>query len=110
VSNLVENAWRYTDEGGAVTLSCVKRGDRAEIIVADNGRGIPIESQKKIFERFYRVDRSRSRMSGGVGLGLSIVKAIVEKHGGSVAVESSAGGSSFTLSLPREPALKQKWS
>jgi signal transduction histidine kinase len=110
VSNLVENAWRYTDEGGAVTLSCVKRGEKAEIIVADNGRGIPSESQKKIFERFYRVDRSRSRMSGGVGLGLSIVKAIVEKHGGSVAVESSAGGSSFTLSLPREPALKQKWS
>lgn len=110
VSNLVENAWRYTDQGGAVTLSCVKRGERAEIIVADNGRGIPTESQKKIFERFYRVDRSRSRMSGGVGLGLSIVKAIVEKHGGSVAVESSASGSSFTLSLPREPALKQKWS
>lgn len=110
VSNLVENAWRYTDEGGAVALSCVKRGEKAEIIVADNGRGIPSESQKKIFERFYRVDRSRSRMSGGVGLGLPIVKAIVEKHGGSVAVESSAGGSSFTLSLPREPALKQKWS
>lgn len=110
VSNLVENAWRFTDEGGAVTLSCVRRGERAEIIVADNGRGIPIESQKKIFERFYRVDRSRSRMSGGVGLGLSIVKAIVEKHGGSVAVESSTSGSSFTLSLPREPVLKQKWS
>jgi len=108
VSNLVENAWRYTEAGGSVTLSCLKRGDKAEISVADNGPGIPSESLKKIFERFYRVDRSRSRMSGGVGLGLSIVKAIVEKHGGTVAVESSSHGSTFTLTLPREPAIKPK--
>lgn len=101
VSNLVDNAWRYT-ESGAVTLSCHKRADFADIVVADTGPGIPPESQAKIFDRFYRVDKSRSRTSGGVGLGLAIVKAIAEIHGGTVTLESGPGGSKFTISLPRE--------
>lgn len=102
ISNLVENAWRYT-ESGSVRVGCHRRGDKVEVVVADTGIGVPSESRQKIFERFYRVDRSRSRQSGGVGLGLSIVKAIAEKHGGSVALESHGQGSTFILTLPREP-------
>jgi signal transduction histidine kinase len=104
VRNLLENAIRYTPDGGSVTLETSKRGSQAEIRVTDNGIGIPLESQGRVFERFYRVDRARSRDRGGTGLGLAIVKHVAEMHGGRVTVESELGtGSTFTASLPAAP-------
>ena len=102
LNNLVENALRYTDAGGAVELA-VSTSTPAElqISVSDNGIGIPAESLPLIFNRFYRVDKSRSRNSGGSGLGLSIVKAIAESHRGTVAVSSApSAGTKFTVNLP----------
>jgi two-component system, OmpR family, phosphate regulon sensor histidine kinase PhoR len=101
VANLVENAIKYTPEGGEVTVSA--RQDENEIIidVTDNGIGIPQADLPRIFERFYRVDRSRSREMGGTGLGLSIVKHIAQAHHGRVEVTSTPGsGSTFRLILP----------
>lgn len=102
LNNLVENALRYTDSGGTVELSVAASGPAEfQISVSDNGIGIPAESLPLIFNRFYRVDKSRSRSSGGSGLGLSIVKAIAESHRGSVAVNSLPGsGTQFTVNLP----------
>jgi Signal transduction histidine kinase len=98
VTNLVENALRYTEPGGQVIVGLALSGDSLKVSVRDTGVGIPAECQSRIFERFYRVDKSRSRASGGVGLGLSIVKSICIKHKGSVSVESSPGrGSCFTM-------------
>lgn len=101
--NLIDNAVKYTPEGGRITLE-VRPGKMAlEIAVADTGIGIPSDQIPRIFERFYRVDRARSREMGGTGLGLAIVKHIVEAHGGKVSVESRVGkGSRFTVSLPKE--------
>jgi len=100
VSNLTENALRYTDKG-IVEVKAHVDHDHVVITIADSGIGIPSESQGRIFERFYRVDKSRSRESGGVGLGLSIVKSIVEGHSGTIVMNSSVGkGTTFTLSLP----------
>jgi two-component system phosphate regulon sensor histidine kinase PhoR len=105
VANLVDNAIKYTPEGGTVTVSSEDRGEMIAISVVDSGIGIAGEHLPRIFERFYRVDRSRSRALGGTGLGLSIVKHIVTSHGGQVEVESTEGrGSRFTLLLPRAPA------
>jgi signal transduction histidine kinase len=101
LSNLLENALRYTDSGGHVSVQLRRTEKNVVLVVADNGIGIPSESLSLIFDRFYRVDKSRSRESGGVGLGLSIVKAIAEAHKGSVAVQSKLGeGSTFTVTLP----------
>jgi signal transduction histidine kinase len=101
--NLVANALAYTGEGGGVTLAYEQTGDAALISVADTGRGIPPEDLPHVFERFYRVDKSRNHLSGGMGIGLAIAKAIIEAHGGSIGVESSPGqGSVFTLTLPEE--------
>jgi len=100
-SNLVDNAIKYNRPGGRVDISV--DGDDGEIAVAiaDTGIGIPASEQRKIFERFYRVDKARSRETGGTGLGLSIVKHAADFHGGSVRVVSSIGeGSTFTLILP----------
>lgn len=103
LSNLLENALRYTEPGGRVTVSLKKRASHVLIHVADNGIGIPEGSLSHIFDRFYRVDTSRSRDSGGSGLGLSIVKAIAEAHGGGVEVKSTFGsGTEFTVSLPAD--------
>lgn len=101
LSNLLDNALKYTEPGGKVSVQ-LRPGDRSiQIIVEDTGIGIPSESLPHVFDRFYRVDKSRSRASGGVGLGLSIVKAIAEAHNGAVWVESSVGqGSKFFISLP----------
>jgi two-component system, OmpR family, phosphate regulon sensor histidine kinase PhoR len=99
--NLLENAVQYTRPGGRIDVSV--RGDdgSAVIVVRDTGMGIPAREQGRIFERFYRVDRARSRETGGTGLGLSIVKHIVENHGGAVQVESELGrGSTFVVQLP----------
>ena len=101
LANLVDNAIKYTPEGGSVRLGAERRGDRMLLRVTDTGIGVPPEDLGRIFERFYRVDKSRSREMGGTGLGLSIVKHIAQLHGGDVAVESSPGrGSVFTITLP----------
>jgi two-component system sensor histidine kinase SenX3 len=101
LSNLVENAVKYSDEGGAVVIRAVRRDGRTEIDVVDQGIGIPARDLERIFERFYRVDRARSRDTGGTGLGLAIVRHVAQNHQGEVRVSSLEGqGSTFTLSLP----------
>lgn len=101
VRNLLENAIRYTPEGGCVALEVAHVGDRAILSVTDSGIGIPLEAQARVFERFYRVDKARSRDRGGTGLGLAIVKHVAELHGGDVSVRSQLGeGSTFTTRLP----------
>jgi two-component system phosphate regulon sensor histidine kinase PhoR len=100
--NLLHNAISYTPEQGSIKIEVMPVQGGVEITVADNGIGIPAEDLSRIFERFYRVDKGRSREMGGTGLGLSIVKHIVEAHGGKLRVESKLGkGSRFTFFLPR---------
>jgi two-component system sensor histidine kinase SenX3 len=103
VGNLVENAVKYSEPGSVVQLR-VRRTDRwIEIVVSDQGIGIPQRDLDRIFERFYRVDRARSRTTGGTGLGLSIVRHVASNHGGEVVVTSTEGqGSTFVLRLPVE--------
>jgi len=99
--NLLQNAINYTPEGGKIALEAGKTKAGIQFEVADTGIGIPAEDLLRIFERFYRVDKGRSRELGGTGLGLSIVKHIAEAHGGRVSVDSQPGnGSRFTVSLP----------
>lgn len=99
--NLVDNALKYTPKGTQIDLSARLREHEVEACVHDNGPGIPAEDLPHIFERFYRVDKGRSREKGGTGLGLSIVKHIVQLHGGKVSVESTLGqGTAFYLTLP----------
>jgi two-component system phosphate regulon sensor histidine kinase PhoR len=106
VINLVDNAVKYSDSGDTIWVSATPDaaatdGPAVRIVVRDEGCGIDAEHLPRLFERFYRVDKARSRKLGGTGLGLSIVKHIVQAHGGSIAVESTPGvGSTFTLELP----------
>ena len=101
-SNLVDNAVKYTPPGGRVEVTGGFEGSEIVIRVSDTGIGIPESKLPRIFERFYRVDRARSKATGGTGLGLSIVKHVAENHGGRVTVESRLGeGSTFTAYLPR---------
>ena len=100
--NLVENSAKYTPENGSVAVRASALNGTLRIEIEDNGIGIPPEHQERIFERFYRVDKNRSRDIGGTGLGLSIVKHIVIQHGGTIDVRSTEGeGSTFTIELPR---------
>jgi two-component system phosphate regulon sensor histidine kinase PhoR len=102
VVNLVDNAIKYTQEGGTIMIRGASRNGEQTISVEDNGPGIPEADQLRIFERFYRVDKSRSRELGGTGLGLAIVKHIAQLHSGSISVDSSLGrGSNFTLRIKR---------
>ena len=102
VKNLVDNAIKYSDEGKHVGVGVTTSNNIVSIAVADVGYGIPKDEQNRIFERFYRVDASRSRQTGGTGLGLSLVKHIVFSHGGEITLFSQKGvGSTFTISLPR---------
>ncbi len=101
IANLLENASNYTNSGGTITVSLKAVGSGLVLSVSDTGIGIPPESLEKIFDRFYRVDESRTRAKGGSGLGLSIVRAIAESHHGNVTVHSEVGvGTTFTISLP----------
>jgi len=103
LSNLVDNAIKYGRVEGRTVLSAETRPEgMVEIKIQDDGPGIPPEAQSRIFERFYRVDKARSREQGGTGLGLAIVKHVVQAHGGEVRVESSAGeGTTFCFTLPQ---------
>ncbi len=99
--NLLDNAVKYTPEGGVVSVEIFFEGSDAIARVSDTGIGIPLNAQSRVFERFYRVDKDRSRGSGGTGLGLSIVKHVVELHGGYLELKSQLGeGSTFTVRLP----------
>ncbi len=103
VGNLVDNAIKYSDDNAVVTVGVEASPSVIEVKVSDQGVGIPAASLDRIFERFYRVDRARSRDTGGTGLGLSIVRHVVTNHGGEVNVRSREGeGSTFSLSLPRQ--------
>jgi two-component system, OmpR family, phosphate regulon sensor histidine kinase PhoR len=103
--NLVDNAIKYTPAGGRVELAAAAAGDRVRIDITDNGPGIPEADRKRVFERFYRVDRGRSRDLGGTGLGLSIVRHAVDSSGGEVWVEAAPeGGARFSVVLPTPAA------
>ncbi len=102
--NLIDNAIKYGKQDGAVEVSARVQDDKfIEVSVRDDGPGIPADAKDRVFERFYRIDRARSRDAGGTGLGLSIVKHIIQSHGGEVWIESEVGqGSTFFFTLPRE--------
>jgi signal transduction histidine kinase len=99
--NLLENAVAHTAKGGSITVSASQQGKQVEVSVTDTGEGIPAEDLANIFERFYRVDKSRTRATGGSGLGLTIARRLVEAHGGQIKVQSELGkGSRFSFTLP----------
>ena len=100
ILNLLDNAVKYTPAGGEVSIELTASNGDAQIVVRDNGIGIPASDQPHVFDRFYRVDKARSRALGGAGLGLSITRSVAEIHGGRVSVESSDAGSVFTVELP----------
>lgn len=122
VRNLLDNAMQYTPAGGLITVDATPEGSRpptasnapalgdqtsgVSIRVTDTGAGISAEHLPHIFERFYRVDKARSRRQGGAGLGLALVRSIVEAHGGGISVKSTVGqGTTFTVRLPLSPAV-----
>jgi two-component system sensor histidine kinase BaeS len=104
VENLFANGLRHTPDGGTMTLAAALRDDAVALSVADSGEGIPPDHLPHVFERFYKVDSSRANGSGGSGLGLSISRAIVERHGGTLAVASRPGQTVFTITLPQSGA------
>ena len=99
--NLLDNAIRYTPPSGQITLDCTQTNDTVRISIRDTGPGIAPEHLSRVFDRFYRVDRGRSRAQGGSGLGLAIAQSIAQLHSGRITVESMIGqGSTFTVVLP----------
>jgi two-component system sensor histidine kinase SenX3 len=101
LANLVSNAIAYSPRGSLVSISRRRRGDNIEISVTDRGIGIDRKDQERVFERFFRADKARSRATGGTGLGLAIVKHVAANHNGSIGLWSQLGtGSTFTLSIP----------
>jgi two-component system phosphate regulon sensor histidine kinase PhoR len=99
--NLLDNAVKYTDPGGSITVSMTREDGSVKTVVRDTGIGIPSKDLPRIFERFYRVDKARSREMGGTGLGLAIVKHIILQHGGGIRAESTLGeGTSIIFTLP----------
>jgi signal transduction histidine kinase len=111
VFNLVDNAIKYTPQGGQIRVALKEESQQLVLTVSDTGIGIPSEHREKIFERFYRVDKARSREQGGTGLGLSIVWEIVARHGGRIWVEDSKDGtgSTFWVTLPKANELTQSY-
>ncbi|PEL28283.1 cell wall metabolism sensor histidine kinase WalK [Bacillus pseudomycoides] len=108
--NVISNALKYSPEGGTVTYRLRDREDMLEISVSDQGMGIPKENVEKIFERFYRVDKARSRQMGGTGLGLAIAKEMIEAHGGSIWAKSEEGkGTTIYFTLPMAKEEEDDW-
>ena len=108
IYNLLDNAVKYSQPEGKIRLTAERCGDQVRIAVADEGVGIPARDVPRVFERFYRADKARSRQFGGTGLGLSIVKHIAQLHGGSVQAESELGrGSTISVLLPIVPLLRE---
>lgn len=104
ILNVLSNAIKYTDERGRIDIDIIKRQKEVQVIITDNGMGIPEKQLSRIFERFFRVDKARSRMKGGTGLGLSISRQIMEEHKGSITAESKLGqGTKIIISLPLTP-------
>jgi heavy metal sensor kinase len=104
MTNLLSNAVRYNREGGSVKISIAAEGDDAVIRVSDTGVGIDVEDQPRVFERFFRADKARSREAGGSGLGLAICQSIIESHGGNINFTSQSGtGTTFVARFPRNP-------
>jgi two-component system phosphate regulon sensor histidine kinase PhoR len=109
IVNLVDNAIKYSAKESKVFINAINKNTEIEISVRDSGKGIPENHLPRIFERFYRVDKARSRDQGGTGLGLSIVKHILQVHGGRVSVKSEIGkGSIFSLHIPLNQITKKK--
>ena len=100
LSNLVKNAIQYTEAGGTVTVSLEEDSGYIKVTVTDNGIGIPARELPRIFERFYQVETHLTRRYGGMGLGLSVAKSMIELHGGRIWAESQGRGSRFTFLLP----------
>ncbi|SHF00821.1 His Kinase A (phospho-acceptor) domain-containing protein [Seinonella peptonophila] len=104
IMNLLSNAFKYTEVGGRVSIQTKDEPNSVQIIIEDTGIGIPKEEVKKVFERFYRVDQSRSRESGGNGIGLTIVKKLVEAHQAFITIDSEVGeGTKVSLTFPKTP-------
>ena len=103
LSNLVDNSIKYSDENSIIHLEAVRGQTYIDLVVRDQGIGIPKADLDRIFERFYRVDKARSRATGGTGLGLSIVRHVAVNHGGEILLHSREGeGSKFTIRLPED--------
>jgi signal transduction histidine kinase len=101
VSNLIDNALRFTRDGGTIQISIMVKAEHSEVTVSDNGYGIAPKHLPRVFDRFYRVDSSRS--SAGAGLGLALVKSIVDLHGGSARIDSEVGhGTIVTITFPNK--------
>ena len=99
--NIIDNAISNFEEGGKIDIKAKEKAEVAEVRISDNGPGIPASDLPHIFERFYRVDKSRSKSTGGSGLGLTISKEIIEAHGGEIEVKSEEGkGTTFILKIP----------
>jgi len=106
IENLVGNALRYTPSGGTISLRATQAGGTAHLSVSDTGRGIAAEHLWHVFDRFYKADAARAEESSGSGLGLSITKAIIERHGGTIRVTSQPGETTFTILLPQTSAIE----
>lgn len=107
-NNLLNNAIKYNRQGGTVWLSARGDGDSVRITVRDNGRGVPAQDLPRVFDAFYRADENSAAKIEGTGLGLSVVKGVVDKHGGQITVESEPDqGTTFQVTLPRDPTTVQ---
>ena len=111
LDNIISNAMKYSPEGGEIKFYLKELEEKIQVIVTDEGVGIPKENLSYIFERFYRVDKARTRQLGGTGLGLAIAKEMIEAHGGEIWAESEDGvGTKIYFTLPLENEQEDEWS